>query len=74
MLALVRGRGDDIVVEGVCEGRILDTPRGAGGFGYDPVFIPEGHLLTFAELPVTEKNALSHRARAAAALGRALRE
>jgi len=74
VLALVRGRGDDIVVEGVCEGRILDTPRGAGGFGYDPVFIPEGHLLTFAELPATEKNALSHRARAAAALGRALRE
>jgi len=74
VLALVRGRGDEIVTEGVCEGRILDAPRGIGGFGYDPVFVPEGHLMTFAELPATEKNALSHRARAAASLRRALRE
>lgn len=74
VLALVRGLGDEISAEGVCEGRILDAPRGAGGFGYDPVFIPEGHLMTLAELPAAEKNALSHRARAAASLRRALRE
>jgi len=74
VLALVRGHGDEISAEGVCEGRILDAPRGAGGFGYDPVFIPEGHLMTLAELPAAEKNALSHRARAAASLRRALRE
>jgi len=74
VLALVRGREDEISAEGVCEGRILDAPRGAGGFGYDPVFIPEGHLMTLAELPAAEKNALSHRARAAASLRRALRE
>jgi len=74
VLALVRRREDEISAEGVCEGRILDTPRGAGGFGYDPVFVPEGHLMTLAELPAAEKNALSHRARAAASLRRALRE
>ncbi len=74
VLALVRGLGDEISAEGICEGRILDAPRGAGGFGYDPVFIPQGHLMTLAELPAAEKNALSHRARAAASLRRALRE
>ena len=79
VLALVRGREDETtaedetVAEGVCEGRITDAPRGEDGFGYDPIFIPEGHLMTFAELPATEKNALGHRARAAASLRRALR-
>jgi XTP/dITP diphosphohydrolase len=52
--------------EGVCEGRIIDAPRGREGFGYDPVFVPEGKTLTFAEIPAAEKNALSHRARAMA--------
>jgi XTP/dITP diphosphohydrolase len=74
VLALVRGREEEISAEGVCEGRILDVPRGEDGFGYDPVFVPDGHLMTFAELPATEKNALSHRARAATSLRRALRE
>jgi XTP/dITP diphosphohydrolase len=74
VLALVRGREEEISAEGVCEGRILDVPRGEDGFGYDPVFVPDGHLMTFAELPATEKNALGHRARAAASLRRALRE
>jgi len=54
--------------EGTCEGRIIDTPRGDGGFGYDPVFfIPDRHC-TMAELPAEEKNRISHRARAAQAL------
>jgi XTP/dITP diphosphohydrolase len=52
------------VSEGVCEGAITIEPRGAGGFGYDPLFIPDGYNETFAELPAEVKNELSHRARA----------
>lgn len=48
--------------EGVCTGRIIFEPRGSGGFGYDPLFIPDGFNETFAELPDTIKNQLSHRA------------
>ncbi len=51
---------------GVCEGRILFDPRGSHGFGYDPVFLPEGHERGMAELSAEEKNRISHRARAAA--------
>ena len=50
--------------DGVCEGRIADGPRGAGGFGYDPIFIPDGFDLTFGELPERVKREISHRARA----------
>jgi XTP/dITP diphosphohydrolase len=50
--------------EGVCAGRLADAPRGAGGFGYDPVFIPDGHRQTFGELPDEVKQEISHRARA----------
>ena len=50
--------------EGICEGKIAFAPRGTGGFGYDPLFIPEGYDQTFAELPDTIKNLISHRARA----------
>lgn len=49
---------------GVCEGRIARAPRGANGFGYDPIFIPEGHAETFAELDAEIKDRISHRARA----------
>jgi len=52
------------VSEGICEGTITFSPRGTGGFGYDPLFIPDGHNQTFAELPDTIKNQISHRARA----------
>lgn len=51
---------------GTVEGRILEEPYGAGGFGYDPLFAPEGHDKTFAELGAAMKNALSHRGRALA--------
>lgn len=59
---------------GECAGRIIGEPRGAGGFGYDPVFVPEGHSETFGELPAEIKNRISHRARAAAAAAHRLRE
>lgn len=47
--------------EGICRGHILEEKRGSGGFGYDPVFQPEGYEQTFAELPLSLKNQISHR-------------
>jgi XTP/dITP diphosphohydrolase len=61
-----------IVVVGELRGKILTEERGSHGFGYDPVFVPEGHELTFAEMPASEKNAISHRARAFKALAEAI--
>lgn len=61
-----------IDAEGVCTGQIAQEPRGAGGFGYDPVFIPADHCLTFAELQADIKQQISHRARAAAKIIRYL--
>jgi len=52
------------IAEGVLEGRIAAEPRGSGGFGYDPLFIPQGETRTLAELAPEEKNALSHRRKA----------
>jgi XTP/dITP diphosphohydrolase len=52
------------ISEGTCSGTITFAPRGTGGFGYDPLFIPDGYTQTFAELPDTIKNQISHRARA----------
>lgn len=56
--------------EGACEGRILESARGDAGFGYDPLFQPDGYDQTFAELGEAVKNGISHRARALAALAR----
>ena len=50
--------------EGICPGTITFAPRGNGGFGYDPLFVPDGYTETFAELPESVKNVISHRARA----------
>ncbi|NBB73520.1 MAG: RdgB/HAM1 family non-canonical purine NTP pyrophosphatase [Bacteroidetes bacterium] len=50
--------------EGVCEGSIAEAPRGDEGFGYDPLFVPEGEQQTFAEMSAAQKNAISHRKRA----------
>lgn len=60
------------IFRGVCEGRIAFAPSGQGGFGYDPLFIPEGFERSFAELGEAEKNRLSHRAKALARLKTAL--
>ncbi len=51
-------------VEGVCRGTILEKPRGTGGFGYDPVFLPAGYEKTLAEMDLSLKNSISHRGRA----------
>src|ERR1700738_1770351 len=58
--------------EGIAEGVIVDLPRGKGGFGYDPIFAPKGYDQTFGELSAEIKNRISHRAKAIAALRRAL--
>lgn len=52
------------VARGICEGVIVNSPRGGNGFGYDPIFIPDGFDKTFAELPLDTKNVISHRTRA----------
>ncbi len=65
-MVLARAGGVLADFSGTVEGRILDAPYGAGGFGYDPLFAPEGHDRSFAELGPEVKNALSHRGRALA--------
>ena len=60
--------------EGVVEGTIVDLPRGMNGFGYDPIFQPNGSAQTFAEMPPSLKNKISHRAKAIATLREALRK
>jgi XTP/dITP diphosphohydrolase len=56
------------IFEGAIEGTIVRSPRGAAGFGYDPIFVPDGYEQTFAEMPGEVKNRVSHRARAIAQL------
>ncbi len=68
VIALVTPQGHERTVEGIWPGRIAREPRGEAGFGYDPVFVPEGDGRTAAELTAEEKNAVSHRARALEAL------
>ena len=63
-VAIAEGRDRVQVVRGVCEGRIIRTPRGTAGFGYDPIFVPMGYDKTFAELGDEIKNQISHRAKA----------
>ena len=66
VIAFVMGEEEEneYLFEGVCEGVIITEKRGDKGFGYDPVFVPEGHSLTFAQLSSEEKNRISHRGRA----------
>lgn len=64
VLAFVPGEGRVELAEGIVTGVILESPRGTGGFGYDPVFLPRGSVRTYAEMEMEEKNRLSHRGRA----------
>jgi XTP/dITP diphosphohydrolase len=63
-MAVARSGTTLAVFNGAVEGRVVCTESGAGGFGYDPLFIPDGYEDTFGILPAEVKNALSHRARA----------
>lgn len=67
-LALATPDGRTWTVEGRCEGTLLFTERGSGGFGYDPLFVPEGEERTFAEMTPAEKAEISHRGRALRAM------
>jgi XTP/dITP diphosphohydrolase len=64
VLYLIGAGGLEKSFEGRCRGRLAADPRGTGGFGYDPLFVPEGYDATLAELPPETKNRISHRARA----------
>lgn len=66
VIALVREADDPrpLIAAGIWDGLIIDTPRGKGGFGYDPIFMPAGQDRTAAELAAEEKNRVSHRAKA----------
>ncbi|MSO57965.1 MAG: non-canonical purine NTP pyrophosphatase [Thermoleophilia bacterium] len=71
-LAAIGPDGREVVTEGILVGTIATAPRGHEGFGYDPIFVPEGEMATTAELGDAWKRRHSHRARAAAALAAAL--
>ncbi|MHA1157374.1 MAG: RdgB/HAM1 family non-canonical purine NTP pyrophosphatase [Alphaproteobacteria bacterium] len=71
VICLAQPDGVHRFYRGEVRGTIVWPPRGAGGFGYDPIFVPQGHKATFAEMSAAEKQALSHRARAFAALAAA---
>jgi XTP/dITP diphosphohydrolase len=64
VLCLAWADGHEELAEGRVEGELVDPPRGAGGFGYDPMFVPAGEGRTFGEMNQAEKQKLSHRARA----------
>ncbi len=63
-LCVIDENGSEHCVEGECRGRILENFCGTEGFGYDPLFVPDGHERTFAEMSLEEKQSLSHRGRA----------
>jgi XTP/dITP diphosphohydrolase len=71
-LSVAWPRGPVVAVEGRIDGALTFPPRGERGFGYDPIFVPQGHSETFGEMDPATKDALSHRARAFAALKAAL--
>ena len=63
----------EIVTEGICPGTLGESPRGTNGFGYDPIFIPDGFTRTYAELTAEEKNQISHRSKAIGRMKEALK-
>ena len=72
--ALVLPDGREWTVEGAMRGRLVRSPRGTGGFGYDPIFVADGERRTNAELSPTEKDAISHRGKAFRALGEIIQQ
>lgn len=66
--AYVHPDGTEFVVEAAMNGTLIDSERGENGFGYDPIFIPQGHQVTSAQMSSEEKDAISHRGKALAAL------
>lgn len=72
VISLIRG-GEEVRVEGIVNGRIATEESGSEGFGYDPLFIPDGYDRTFADMTAAEKNAISHRGRAVAELVKVLK-
>ena len=64
----LKSKNSEMLFEGIVDGEISLTKKGQGGFGYDPIFIPNGYKETFAQLPLSEKSKISHRARAMAKL------
>jgi XTP/dITP diphosphohydrolase len=68
VLVVIDDAGEAHVFEARCDGTLREQPAGGAGFGYDPLFVPDGRIKTFAELTDVEKNAVSHRARAWAKL------
>ena len=74
VITMVFPDGESITARGTVEGHILTEERGSGGFGYDPMFVPDGYDKTFGELPADLKNRISHRANALKALKEKLEE
>lgn len=72
VITLLWTDGSRLTARGECAGRIIHEARGSEGFGYDPIFVPEGYDATFAEMPPEVKNSISHRARALEELERLL--
>ena len=74
VITLIFPDGEALVARGECHGRIIHTPVGENGFGYDPLFVPDGQNKTFAQLSEEEKNSISHRAKALKKLEKLLEE
>ena len=74
VITMVYPDGTQLAARGECEGHIIDAPVGENGFGYDPLFVPDGYQRTFAQLSTEEKNQISHRAKALKQLEKLLEE
>lgn len=74
VITMVYPDGETLVARGECHGHVIDAPVGENGFGYDPLFVPDGFQRTFAQLSPEEKNEISHRAKALVELEKLLLE